>query len=129
MKKKLLIVYLLLFVFQGFSQTTQDINFKYCKEIVASQKDYSVVTKFILDNNELTDNQVDNLKTYLFEKASIYSVYINTKKNEIYIYHLSQINYEDLKILLAPLGLEFNYRFTDRVNFQYNNSPLILEEK
>jgi len=124
MKKTLLLSILLSCAFYSFSQDIHNQNFKFCNEVIKTNEDYSVETKFEINNHELTQNERTNLINYLYEKSSIYNVRFNSKNNEVYIYHLSQVNYEDLKILMSPLNIEFNFIYTKRISFRYNNNQV-----
>ncbi len=102
-----------LFSVNSFSQINET-NYKYCKEISKTENVNLVKSLFVI-NTELNQNQINTLSSLLFEKTSIYKIELNSKHTEINIYHLSDVSYEDIKLLLEPMGIEFNYKETKRV--------------
>jgi len=119
MKKVFLIGYLtLMFITNSFSQ---GYNYNFCKEIITANKDYAVVTTFSV-NHELTLSEIELLKNNLFTKRSVYAFNSNHKKTEIRIYHLSQVHFEDLKLLIINTGIELNFISTITTEFGHENT-------
>ena len=113
MKKIIIIISFLVLVSNSFGQLN-DKNYKYCKEILKTENVYLVNSLFII-NSELNQNQINTLTGLLFEKTSIYKVELNSKHNEISVFHLSDVTYEDIKLLLEPMGIEFNFKQTTKL--------------
>ena len=97
----------------SFSQTNTK-NYKYCREVINANEDVAVKTTFNT-NIELTQDQIEQLRAGLFIKNSVYKIEMNEKHNVFVIYHLSQVSYEDLKILMSNLGIEFNFIKTEKL--------------
>ena len=122
----------MLSVYQLNAQTysVQKKNYRVCKEIIKVNDDVSVKTTFFV-NNKMSSTEVKTLRNSIYSKSFIYYVGINKKHNEIYVYHMSSIHFEDLKILAGPSGLELNYVTTIPIVFK-DESPTtnaIIKEK
>lgn len=113
---KTLLLVVLAIAIQPFSYA-QSKNFEYCRETISANKDYAVVTKFTV-NHELSDSEIETLKNLFFVKNSIYSVTTNSKRTEVYVYHLSQVHFEDLKILIQSTNIELNFISTEITEFR-----------
>jgi hypothetical protein len=119
MKKiKLILSLVLLLILNNSFAQTQEKNREYCTKVVNANEDVAVKTTFIT-NMKLSNSQVNQLKNDLFVKNSVYKVEVNEKHNQFIIYHLSQVSYEDLKILMSNLGVEFNYIKTEKFTNQF----------
>jgi hypothetical protein len=114
---KPILLTLLIIVLNSFS-FAQTINEKYCKEKIVTQHDHSVITTFTI-NYELSYNQIAILKSNLYQKKSIYNVKTNDNKTEVYVYHLSQVHYEDLKLLIQTTNINLKFISTEITEFKY----------
>lgn len=113
MKQIVILIGFLLLISNSFSQLNEN-NYKYCKEISKTENVNLVKSLFVIDS-ELNQNQINTLTNLLFEKTSIYKIELNSKHNEIIIFHLSDVSYEDIKLLLEPMGIEFNFKQTTKL--------------
>ncbi len=110
-----IIVFLLSF---NLTAQVNEKNKAFCRKIIESNKDVAVKTYFET-NVELSPTQIEQLKTDLFEKNSVYKIELNEKNNILIVYHLSQVTYEDLKLLMLNIGVEFNYTKTEKFTNQF----------
>lgn len=111
--KKIIVICLLLSSYIGFSQ---DENYNFCRKMITGNKAYAVQTKFYF-NQPITNNELDILKSLLLVKKSIYDIEVNSKKTELFVYHLSQVHFEDIKILIQSSGIELNFISTQNTHF------------
>lgn len=106
----------------------QSKNYKFCRENITANIDYAVVTKFTV-KNVLSNNEIQLLKNHLYSKSSVYAFATNSKRTEIHIYHLSQVHYEDLKLLVQNTNIELNFVSTEITEFREINTATVDIER
>lgn len=116
MKKNILTFFAVLFLSILSMAQNKEKNFAYCKKVIESQRDVSVVTTFEI-YEFLSVEEFTKFGTLLFQKSSVYNVSINEKGNQIQVFHLSEVTYEDIKLLVKETEVELNFISTQNVNF------------
>ena len=115
--KKAFFFWLFVVLLQPTNIFGQTKNYKFCREVITANDDYAVATIFNLPI-ELTPSQINNLKESIYKKSSIYFIRIKKKKNTITVYHMSQVHFEDIKLLVEHLHIELNFISTTAVDFK-----------